>query len=482
MNRSYKIITIIAVATLICISLFSLYYINSEGKKGDDQEDQTPPIIENITGDTTGTTGKITTISAKFSDNENVTSAIIYYKAEDENEWKNASILDGSYDIEIPSDPLKDWFYYITVDDKAGNGPIGNPSIDGSKYYTISVEKDIENLTRNVFIEEGTATWCSNCPEVADKLHSLYKSNDYNFYYVSMIQDKNSKAKDRLEQDFNIYAYPTVYIDGGYDIVIGNKGLDVFKEKITKAQRRDVPKLYIDVTPEINEEKTKIKTSVLVKNYEEEEYNGQLKIYLTERNSLQYYGGEGIYHNGFLDFLLDEKIEVSSKDEKITETTLDIGDMDPDNLMIIAVVFNSNSVDKYSNPPDEKIFETYYVDACDGSVVVEDANLKPEIGLTNPKNGRLHIFGKDITATLNLNTIIIGRTPIRVQASDDSKVEKVEIYIEDDLVAELNDEPYEYIWKSTPFFKFRYEIKVIAYDDMGKTSEEKIDVYAFILL
>ena len=466
MNRSYKIITIIIIATLIFISLFSIYYINSKGGEEDDQEDQTPPTIENITGDTTGTTGKITTISAKFSDNENVTSAIIYYKSEDQKEWKNASILDGSYDIEIPSDPLKDWFYYITVDDKAGNGPIGNPSVDGSKYYTISVEKDIENLTRNVFIEEGTATWCNNCPEVADKLHSLYKSNDYNFYYVSMIEDKNSKAKDRLEQDFNIYAYPTVYIDGGYDIIIGNKGLDVFKEKITKAQKRDVPKLYIDVTPEINEEKTKIKTSVLVKNYEEEDYNGQLKIYLTERNSLQYYGGEGIYHNGFLDYLLDEKIEVSSKDEKITETTFDIGDMDPDNLMIIAVVFNSNSVDKYSNPPDEKIFEAYYVDACDGSVVVEDANLKPEIGITNPKNGRLHIFGKDITATLNLNTIIIGRTPIRVQASDDSKVEKVEIYIEDDLVAELNDEPYEYIWKSTPFFKFRYEIKVIAYDDM----------------
>lgn len=461
---------------------YFIFFANAEDNDNKKNTDKEPPIIEDITGDTTGTTGKITTIYVSFSDNVDVEKALIYYRQKDDNKWKNESILSGKFDIQIPSNSIKDWYYYTIIDDKAGNGPIGSPSNDGSKYYTISIEKDIEDLSHNVFIQKGTATWCNNCPDVAEKIHTLYNSDEYNFYYVNMVQDKKPKAKDILESDYNIYAYPTVYIDGGYDIVIGDKDINVFKEKITKATQREVPKVYINITPEINEDNTKIKTNVLIENYEEEKYTGRLKIYLTERNSWQYYGGEGIYHYGFIKYLLDEKIEIPAKDEKITETTFEVGNLDPDNLMIIAVVFNSEPIKKYSNPPDEKPFEAYYADACDGSLVVKDANLRPEIGITNPKNGRLHIFGKDVTATLNLKTIILGRTPIKVKASDDSKVEKVEIYIDDKLVAELEDKPYEYLWKSTPFFKFRYEIKAIAYDDMGKTSEEKIDVLAFILL
>jgi len=482
MERIHKIITILFLLILILSISYFVFFANAEDSDNKKNTDKEPPIIEDITGDTTGTTGKITSIYASFSDNVEVTKAQIYYRQENDNKWQNESILSGKVDIQIPSNSIEDWYYYTIIDDKAGNGPTGSPSNNGDKYYTISVEKDIENLSHNVFIQKGTATWCNNCPDVAEKIHTLYNSDEYNFYYISMVQDKKSKAKDILEDEYNIYAYPTVYIDGGYDIVIGNKDIDVFKEKITKASQREGAKVYIDVNPEINEEKTKIKTNVLVKNYEEKEYKGQLKIYLTERNSWQYYGGEGIYHYAFIKYLLDEQIKIPAKDEKTTETTFEIGDLDPDNLMIIAVVFNSEPIKKYSNPPDEKSFDAYYADACDGSLVVEDANLKPEIGITNPKNGRLHIFGKDVTATLNLRTIILGRTTIEVKASDDSKVEKVEIYIDDELVAEIEDEPYDYLWKSTPFFKFRYEIKAVAYDDMGKTSEETIDVLAFILL
>jgi len=482
MKVIFKLITIVFIIAIILSSIYLAVFVLSESNNNGKDTDNEPPIIENITGDTTATTGKIKTVYVKFSDNVNVTKATIYYKTEDEEEWKNSSIIGGSFDFEIPSNSLKDWYYYVTIDDEVGNGPIGSPSTDGNKYYTINVEKDIDQLVHNVFIEEGTATWCHNCPEVAEKLHTLFESDDYNFYYVSMVQDKNSKSEDRLKNDYNIYAYPTVYIDGGYDIAIGEKDLDFYKEKIAKASKREVPKLYLNVTSKLNEEKTEITTDVFIKNYDEEEYNGRLKLYLTERNSWQYYGGEGIYHYGFIKYLLDEEIDIDTKEEKTIETSLKVDSLDPDNLMIVGVVFNSEPIEKYSNPPDEKSFDAYYADACDGSVVVEDANLKPEIGITSPKNGRLHIFGKDITATLNLKTILIGRTPIVIKASDDSKVEKVEIYIDDDLVAEIKNEPYEYLWKSTPLLKFKYEIKAIAYDDTGKISEEKIDVIALILL
>ena len=152
--------------------------------------------------------------------------------------------------------------------------------------------------------------------------------------------------------------------------------------------------------------------------------------------------------------------------------------------MVIGVIFNSQPVKKeYLSASNEEIhFDAYYADACDGSLIVENANQKPEVGITNPKNGRLHIFGKEITATRGLKTILLGRTTITIYASDDSKVEKVELYIDDVLVKEFTDEPYEYLWKTPSIFRPRHEIKVTAYDDEGKTSDATMNVIAFILL
>ncbi len=49
------------------------------------------------------------------------------------------SILGGSAGIVIPSNSVESWYYYVTVDDAAGTGPVGNPSVDGSMYFTVSV-------------------------------------------------------------------------------------------------------------------------------------------------------------------------------------------------------------------------------------------------------------------------------------------------------------------------------------------------------
>jgi len=473
----YLIVTII-IAIILISSVFVIFYYSDNNII-----DNTPPSIISITGNTSGTTGKITNIDVSFSDNKNVSEAIIYYKSASASIWNSSSIISGSYYIEIPKSPIEDWYYYITVNDEAGNGPVGNPSKDGSSFYIISVKEDRKELVHNVFIEEGTGTWCSNCPEVANILHELYESGDYNFYYVSLINDINSEANSRLEEDYNIYGYPSVYIDGGYDLVEGAKEKSVFEESISKAQKREVPALYLNVTAQLGETSKEINISIEIINYEDYAYTGRLKLYLTERNSVSYYGGQGVYHFGFKEIIYNEEINISSKEEKNIYPIHDFSGDDIDNLMIIGVIFNSQSVEKYSHNNKENPFNAYYADECQGALIVEDANLKPEVGITNPINGRLHIFGKDIKLKTNLkNTILIGRTPITVQASDDSKVEKVELYIDGSLVKTFEDEPYEYLWKKPSWFKLKHNIKVIAYDDKGKTSEAEIEVYAFILL
>jgi thiol-disulfide isomerase/thioredoxin len=471
----------IAAIFIVVILISTIFFVfnNLDEKKTIDEE---APSIDSITGDTTGTTGKITTIDVSFSDNENVTEAFIYYKSASASNWNSNSILSGSFDIQIPKSPIEDWYYYITIDDAAGNGPVGNPSIDGGIFYTISVKEDRKELIHNVFIEEGTTTWCHNCPKVANILHELYESSNYNFYYVTLIEDINSEAESRLKDDYNVNGYPSVYIDGGYEVVIGAKEKSVFEEKISKAQNRDVPALYLNVTAELKENSKDANVSVELINYENYDYNGSLKLYLTERNSIAYYGGQGVYHFGLIKIIYDKEIQLLSKEEKIINQVYDFSEYDTDNLMLIGVIFNSESVQKYSDDEKKFAFDAYYSDACKGALIVKDANLKPEVGITNPKYGRLHIFGREITATRGLKTILIGRTPITIYASDDSKVEKVELYINGDLVAEFTDEPYEYMLKRTPLFRFKHEIKVIAYDDKGKTSSEELEVYAFILL
>ena len=478
MKRLLSIIVTIIIAIVLISSVFVIFYYSDNNVI-----DNTSPSINSITGNTSGTTGKITTIDVSFSDNKNVTEAIIYYKSASASIWNSNSIISGSYDIEIPKSPIEDWYYYITVNDEAGNGPVGNPSKDGSRFYTISVKEDKKELVHNVFIEEGTGTWCSNCPEVANILHELYASGDYNFYYVSLIEDKNSEAKSRLEEDYNIYSYPSVYIDGGYDLVLGANEKSVFEERISKAQIREVPELYLNVTAQLGESSKETNISVEIINYEDYTYTGRLKLYLTERNSIQYWGGQGIYHFGLIKIIYNEEINISSKEEKNIDKIYDFTEFDIDNLMVIGVIFNSESIEKYSDTNKENPFDAYYADASQGALIVKNANLKPEVGITNPKNGRFHIFGKEIPLHLNLeNTILIGRTPITVYASDDSKVEKVELYIDGTLVKTFEDEPYEYLWKKPSWIKLKHNIKVIAYDDKGKTSEAEIEVYAFILL
>jgi len=486
MKLVIKIVAIIVAVILLITSFYIIFSITKEDEKK--VIDNEPPMIKPITYNTTGTAGKITTIYVSFSDNVNVTKATIYYKAASATEWKSNSILGGSFDIQIPAEPIQDWYYYVTVDDAAGNGPIGSPSVDGSTYYTISVKRNIESLVHNVFIEEATGKWCPNCPDVAEILKDLYDTEEYNFYYVSMIvndlKNKNTKEYKRVFNDYNIWGFPTVYIDGGYEVIQGGSySKSIYEDNIKKAMNRDAGKIDVNITAEYNKKDTNIKTLVKLTNYENTAYKGHLKVYLTQiQSKMNDYDGKP-YHYGFLDYIIDKPVEISSEGEyKVSENTSSSG-LDVENLMIFAVVFNSNSVDKYSKPDDKTYpFKAYYADNSDAAKVVEGGNLPPSAGITNIKEGMLHLMGKPLFKTLLGNTILIGKTLISADASDDSQLKWVEFYFDDQLVANISKEPYEYKLETLPEgFKIKHTIKVIAYDDQGKASSpDTINVIVII--
>jgi len=529
MRTIFKIIAILIVIILFVSSIYVMFYYN---KEDNNLKDTIPPKIDPITGNTAGTTGKITTIFVSFSDNVNVTEATIYYKSRNAQEWSKESILSGRADIKIPSDSNYDWYYYVTVNDAAGNGPVGDPSTDGSIFYTITVTENVENLVHNVFVEEGTATWCKNCPIAADVLQKKFNASDQpDFYYISMIEDKNTKAHDHLYNDYNIYGYPTVFIDGGYKVISGTTDFEKnFNEKLSEAKNRQTPKLIINLTARWNETRKELTATVIIENKETTTYQGSLRVYVTEiRSRWSNWDGDS-YHFAFLDYAIDENVEIQSNKNQTVIKTWDAenagySDVSSANLWVVATVFNQKSTKEYSYPQDNKNqFDAYYADATT-AIRVTEGSLPPTIGISFPKCGVRYIFEKEGYRILSgeilfskekiktliariqylrgnqepLNNLyyeayakgecppscanIFGKITIKTNVQAEAGVEKVEFIIKGrlkEIKETIYEEPYEFTWDT--FALGKYTIVVNLYDKEGRTATDCISVNAFINL
>lgn len=481
MKLNIKLLLTIVIIIILISSVYIIFFTKKE------KIDNTLPEITSITGNISGKLGDKITIKVTFSDNIDVTEAIIYYKTVTDSKWTSKSIINGSLEISLDSD--KNLNYYVTINDAAGNGPVGKPSTDGSSFYTITVHEGENNdveYVRKVFIEEAAGTNCKFCPIIAKWLYDLYSSGDYNFYFVTLI-DENKKAENRLYGEYNLFGLPTIFIDGGYKVLLGGGHEKTeYAQAIRDAEYRSVPDIQLTVTAEYDNKTNNLNCTVIVKNKEDKTYNGRLRVYLTEKIS-RWSGPEGDpYHFGFLDYLINEKISIEGNKNVTFKETKTISELDPENIMVIGAVFNSEKKKGYSDPPNNKFpFDAYYADAADGSELVSGGNLPPSVGFSLPKVGYLHIMGIPIwDFILHKNIVLIGRTKMVAEAYDDSGIEKVQFYIDGKLVDEDTEAPYEYTFrkvKNLKRFVRKHTLSVIAYDNEGKKGTNSIEVWAFLL-
>lgn len=106
-----------------------------------------------------------------------------------------------------------------------------------------------EEFTHTVFIEEATSTWCPHCPAMANALNNIYKSGEYPFYFVAMIADKVDDAKNRLVEDYNLYGYPSAFIDGGYKVMVGGSSNEnQYISRIMSSGSRDVHEMDLTLS------------------------------------------------------------------------------------------------------------------------------------------------------------------------------------------------------------------------------------------
>lgn len=490
-----KLIVIISIlGFLLGVSAYVIIYTDDNNNGGKDTE---PPRIDSVTGDLTVTAGQTATIKVNFSDNTKVTEATLYYQIAGSTDWYLLPILNGSTSISIPKDTTNNYYYYVTVDDAAGNGPIGEPSSDGSSFFTITIKpfNSDEDFTHTVFIEESTSVTCQYCPNVGAMLEAFESSNAYRFYYVSMILE-NSVASDYLTTIYNRWGDPTVYIDGGYKVIVGGLNPESdYTSAIQAAENRVAPKVKITVNAEYKNTTDTIAASVLLVNGESSTYTGRLRVYLVEIISSQYNDYNGAkYKNAFVDFIINEDISVSGNSIKTVTVNRSVGSLDYENLKIIAVVFNSAGNDAFSNPSsNENPFTAHYADAANETYVVKGVrNLPPEVGILSPQKRKIYIRGKLrfsflykinlVSSKLN-NTWMIGRASINIYAKDDSKIERVEIYVNDELIKNMTEPPYNWTLSpklfKKPWLPQTYTILVKAYDDTNKTATASINVKAW---
>jgi hypothetical protein len=78
---------------------------------------------------------------------------------------------------------------------------------------------------------------------------------------------------------------------------------------------------------------------------------------------------------------------------------------------------------------------------------------------------------------------MIGKASIDTYAKDDSAITRVEIYVNDKLVANMTEPPYNWTLSfkliKKPLIPKNYTIMVKAYDDTNKTATASIDVKAW---
>jgi hypothetical protein len=223
-----------------------------------------------------------------------------------------------------------------------------------------------------------------------------------------------------------------------------------------------------------------------LENSENNSYTGTLKIYLTEIISQHNNYDKKPYHYGFIDYITTQEVTIDAKgNTTISTEPYFISDLDHENLMVIATIFSKQSTKGDSYPDVEGgDFDAYYADATNATELVLGGNLPPVVEISSPEVGRLHILGRPIFNIEFKNTILIGKTTIVANAQDDSGIEKVEFYINDELKNTDESAPYEYSFRKVKLLKRlirRHTITVKAYDDTGKTSEVDINVLAIFL-
>lgn len=218
-------------------------------------------------------------------------------------------------------------------------------------YSNASMKSTASEFTHTVFIEEGTTTRCPNCPNAAEALYALYNSGEIPFFFVALVIDQNTIAKNRFWGQYRGTAIPTIFFDGGFTQKVGSGSTpqqteQLYKPFIEEAGLRTVHPIEIN-TSVVGHGNAKLDVTVTVKNTGSKPYLGFVRSYVTEITSRWKNNDGDPYHFGFLDYAIKRIVFLGPQKSRTYTTTWDgaanhgnltFPDIIDDNIMVITAV------------------------------------------------------------------------------------------------------------------------------------------------
>jgi hypothetical protein len=231
----------------------------------------------------------------------------------------------------------------------------GNILISKTNDYLIPDPQTGLQQTHTVLGEYGTMTTCGPCVTASSQLYSIYNSGDFEFYYVSLVFDTNYLEVGNRLEELGITAVPHVFFDGLFKNILGGQSTEqTYRNAITQAGQRIVPDLDVNVDVEWNGNAI-LGITVTVQNNEVDDYNGKIRVYITEIESRWNDAGGNPYHYAVLDIPIDKPLALAANtnikplgDTYSFKRTWFGGlhgfnDITQDNILVIAGVFDKET-------------------------------------------------------------------------------------------------------------------------------------------
>ncbi|KYK26447.1 hypothetical protein AYK20_08870 [Thermoplasmatales archaeon SG8-52-1] len=272
------------------------------------------------------------------------------------------------------------------------------------------IESTDRSYTHHVLGEYGTMTTCVPCKYAHRALKYLWQNRtnwDLPFYYITYVYDKNNWSYQRVKNELDLQASPTLFWDGGWKKDVGATAVETemtrYNTSIRAAAARNVKDIDLSLDVEwlgaVNEvpnngstgvpveqimrwNNSEFKIDVEVVCNETGSYNGHLHVQVTEVESEWYndkFGDPETFE--FKDYAYNGDVSFSGGgtwSKTIFWDGCDHHDKDnppryfnhvkQDNIMVIATIFNednNNYVDETTgflagSGTDPKLYDVYF--------------------------------------------------------------------------------------------------------------------------
>jgi hypothetical protein len=249
---------------------------------------------------------------------------------------------------------------------------------------TPSDPQPTSSFTHTVFIEEGTTSWCPNCPQAAEALFALYNNNtDYPFYYTALVANQQKTAGTRFSLHYHASAIPTLFFDGGNQTMVGTAGNlqqteTAYRNIINECGARTVHPLELN-TSVVGHNNAKFDITVTVKNTGSALYVGFLRSWVNEIVSRWINEAGNPYHYAFLSYAVQKLVILKPQQSKTFTGTWDgaakhgnwtFADIQDNNVMVITTVAH---IQPHIVPAIQYVRQhiAFYMDQTAGATVTE---------------------------------------------------------------------------------------------------------------